>query len=308
MIEYDAHDWRTHLFDIKGSMVREIMGRVLTCVVWATGVVAFHHFVHPVSVPSTVHSLVGVALGLLLVFRTNASYDRFWEGRRLWGGIVNETRNLARASRALLRDDPELYRSLVRWTVAFAYASMHRLRGTSGLGSTTDLPPGEVEAVEKAQHVPLAIAVRMSALLTEARDRGRISDYLLAMLDQNVQLLIDYLGACERIHSTPLPFVYVVHLRRALILYCFTLPLALVGEYGWAAIIDTLLVSYVFFGIEEIGVEIEDPFGLDANDLPLEDICAKIESNLVALLPVPLATPSGLDGRSGTTASSMTPA
>jgi len=196
----------------------------------------------------------------------------------------------------------------VRWTVAFAYATMHHLRGTSGLGTTTDLPPREVEAVREAPHVPLAIATRISALLCEARDQGRISDYLLAMLDQNVQLLVDYLGACERIHTTPLPFVYVVHLRRALILYCFTLPLALVGEYGWAAIIDTLLVAYLFFGIEEIGVEIEDPFGLDANDLPLENICAKIESNLVALLPDSMAAPSGPDGRADVATPSAAPA
>jgi putative membrane protein len=192
--------------------------------------------------------------------------------------------------------------------VAFTYASMHQLRGTSGMGTPTDLPPREVEAVRGAQHVPLAIATRISELLVEARDRGRISDYLLAMLDQNVQMLTDYLGACERIHSTPLPFVYVVHLRRALILYCFTLPLALVGEYGWAAIVDTLMVSYVFFGIEEIGVEIEDPFGLDANDLPLEGICAKIEANLVALLPGPMANPSAADGRADLAAPAAAPA
>jgi putative membrane protein len=103
-------------------------------------------------------------------------------------------------------------------------------------------------------------------------------------LDQNVQLLIDYLGGCERIHKTPLPFAYVVHLRRALILYCFTLPFALVESFGWGTILDTLLVAYVFFGIEEIGVEIENPFGQDDNDLPLERICATIEQNLQALL------------------------
>ena len=192
--------------------------------------------------------------------------------------------------------------------MAFAYASMHQLRGTSGLGTTTGLPTREVEAMRGAPHVPLAVATRISALLVEARDKGRISDYLLTMLDHNLQLLVDSLGACERIHGTPLPFVYVVHLRRALILYCFTLPLALVGEYGWAAIIDTLLVAYVFFGIEEIGVEIEDPFGLDANDLPLEAICAKIEANLVALLPDTGATPSGADGRVDAAAPCAVPA
>lgn len=286
MIDYDAHDWRGHLLEIRGSMVREIMGRVLTCVVWASALVAFDQWVRPLSIPSTAHSLVGLALGLLLVFRTNASYDRFWEGRKLWGGIVNETRNLARVSRALLREDPKLYADLVSWTAVFPYSCMHRLRGTSGTPPVADrLPPEEVAAAMGSRNVPLAVATRLSELLVEARDRGLISDYLLAMLDQNLQLLIDYLGGCERIHRTPLPFVYVVHLRRALLLYCFTLPFALMRDFGWASIAVTLFVAYIFFGIEEIGVEIEDPFGLDVNDLPLEEICDRIEGDLLALVP-----------------------
>lgn len=285
MIQYDAHDWLSHLLDVKGSMLREIVGRVLVCVAWSAVVVCFHKVVWPVAVPSTVHNLVSVALGLLLVFRTNASYDRFWEGRRMWGGIVNETRNLARGARVYLKDDPALLGEVVRWTVAFAYASMHSLRGTAGIGPVgASLPEPEVTAVLGAQHVPLAVATRISRKLDEARARGLITDILQAALDQNVQLLIDYLGACERIHKTPLPFAYVVHLRRALILYCFTLPFALVETFGWGTILDTLLVTYVFFGIEEIGVEIEDPFGQDDNDLPLEQICETIEQNLRALL------------------------
>jgi ion channel-forming bestrophin family protein len=285
MIDYDAHEWMSHLFDIKGSMVREIIGRVAASVVWAAAVVTFHKYMMPVAVPSTVHSLVGVALGLLLVFRTNASYDRFWEGRRLWGSIVNESRNLARATRIALAGDPASVGSVVRWTVAFSYATMNSLRGKAGVGPIGDeLPPGEVEAVLSAQHAPLAIASRISRTLADARARGLVSDYVWMALDQNVQLLIDYLGGCERIHKTPLPFAYVVHLRRALILYCFTLPFALVGDFGWGAILDTLLVAYVFFGVEEIGVEIENPFGHDDNDLPLERICETIEKNLLAMI------------------------
>ena len=285
MIDYDVHDWGSHLLDVKGSMVREIVGRVLTCVVWSALVVGYDKFVTPVSVPSTVHTLVGTALGLLLVFRTNASYDRFWEGRRMWGGIVNETRNLARAACVHLKDDPALLGEVVRWTVAWAYAAMHSLRGRSDIGPVAArLPSPEVEAAIGAQHTPLAVATRLSQTLNEARARGLITDYIQVALDQNVQLLIDYLGACERIRKTPLPFAYVVHLRRALILYCFTLPFALVKDFGWGTILDTLLVTYVFFGIEEIGVEIEDPFGEDDNDLPLEGICATIEQNLLGLL------------------------
>ena len=286
MIEYDAHDWRGHLLDIKGSMVREILARVLVCVVWSALVVAVHKYIWPIGISSTVHSLVGVALGLLLVFRTNASYDRFWEGRKLWGGIVNECRNLSRASRSLLKGDPQLYEALIHWTSAFTYASMHRLRNTEGLGPAASLlPRDEVDAVLAAGNVPLAVSIRMNECLVQAQDRGLISDYLLGALDQNIQLLIDYLGGCERIHRTPLPFVYVVHLRRALLLYCFTLPFALVTEFGWAAVADTFGVAYIFFGIEEIGVEIEDPFGLDANDLPLLEICDRIHADLIALLP-----------------------
>ena len=103
-------------------------------------------------------------------------------------------------------------------------------------------------------------------------------------LEHCVQRLIDYIGSCERIRSTPMPFAYMVHLRRALILYCYTLPLALAETYGWATIVATLLISYVFFGIEEIGVEIEDPFGNDENDLPLEKLCELIDRNLQGLL------------------------
>ncbi len=286
MIDYNAHDWRSHLFDIEGSMVKEIIGRVSICVAWSAAVVAFHVYVWPIDTPGVIHSYLGLVLGLLLVFRTNASYDRFWEGRRQWGSIVNESRNLARASRVYLKEAPVIQAEVVRWTVAFAYATMHSLRGNRiTFGSVEKSLPGrERAAMFATPHVPLAIATRMSGLLAKARDDGLISDYLLATLDQNVQLLIDYMGACERIHKTPLPFPYVVHLRRSLILYCYTLPFALVDSFGWRAVLATLFVAYTFFGIEEIGVEIEDPFGRDDNDLPLERICGTIERDLLSLI------------------------
>src|SRR4029077_14654796 len=121
------------------------------------------------------------------------------------------------------------------------------------------LPAAEVAAVLEAPHVPAAAALRITENLVEARDRGTISDIVLTTIDANVQQLIDYLGACERIKKTPLPFVYVVHLRRTLVLYCFTLPFAVVELYGWWTILVSLFTSYMFFGIEEIGVEIENP-------------------------------------------------
>lgn len=286
MIDYDPHDWWSHFWDVKGSMVREIMGRVVLLTLWALLVVVVFEFLGlSIAIPLSIHGLVGVALGMLLVFRTNASYDRFWEGRKLWGGIVNECRNLARGLSVHLASEPALRDEALRWAIAWPYTAMSNLRGEKSLGAAARLlSPDEAEATLSAEHVPLAVACRLTAFLKEARDRGVISDYVMTALDQNVQALMDYIGGCERIHKTPLPFAYMVHVRRALVLYCFALPFALVSDFGWEAIPVSTVVAYVFFGIEEIGVEIEDPFGLDDNDLPLESICQTIDANLEAFI------------------------
>ncbi len=292
MVDYDPHRWWSYFHYLRGSMVREIVARVMVCVLWAAGVAAFHFHVRPVGLPATVHTLAGISLSLLLVFRTNSSYDRFWEGRKLWGGIVNETRNLARAAEVFLRAEPALFEALVRWTAVFPYSAAGALRGKVDLGPVAaTLPREQVEGVLGAQHAPLAVARRMTAVLDEGRRRSLYPEYVQMQLDQNVQLLIDYLGGCERIHKTPVPFAYVMHLRRALILYCYTLPFALLEPMGWLTVLATFIVAYVFFGIEEIGVEIEDPFGHDDNDLPLDRICETIRANLLALLPTPPLTP-----------------
>ena len=285
MVNYDPHDWTSHLFDIEGSLVREIIGRVTACVVWATVVTLMQSYgprwFDVLTIPETAHALIGGSLGLLLVFRTNASYDRFWEGRKLWGGIVNTTRNLARQAAAWLSTDREMANETIRWTIAFAYGTMKQLRGTSDLGPVMrDLPASKTQAVLASKHVPLAVLRQMTELVLASRQRDMIDSHQLQSLDQNLQLLGDYCGGCERIRSTPLPFAYAVHLRRALMGFCFTLPLALVEKFGLITIPATLAIAYTLFGMEEIGVEIEDPFGDDTNDLPLESICNSIELNL----------------------------
>lgn len=286
MIEYDSHVWRDHLFDIKGSMVRQISLRVMVCVAWSVVVTAVHMKTSwKLDIPVTGHTLITVALGLLLVFRTNASYDRFWEGRKLWGAIVNDTRNLARGASVQLAGSRELLTQLVQWTIAFPYAAMYRLRGQAGLGPiAAELEKEEVQSVLSATHPPLAVTQRMSGLLLEARQQGMISDFVQMTLDRHVANLIDSIGGCERIHNTPLPFAYVVHLRRALIVHCFTMPFALLEPFHWLTIPATLLIAYMLYGIEEIGIETEDPFGEDDNDLPLDSICQGIERNLKGVL------------------------
>jgi putative membrane protein len=146
-----------------------------------------------------------------------------------------------------------------------------------------DLPADACRRTLAASHLPTAVGIEITNALRDARDSGVIGDYLMTAIDQNTQQLIDYIGGCERIHKTPIPFAYMVHVRRALILYCISLPLAIAGEFGWLTVPITFLVCYVFIGIEEIGVEIEDPFGDDDNDLPLEAICQSIERDLLDL-------------------------
>lgn len=290
MIKYDTHKWLDQFFNIRGSLLREISARVFLCAAWSVAVVLFHLHVSPIGLPSTVHTLVGVAFGLLLVFRTNSSYDRFWEGRKLWGGIVNETRNLIRASEAYLVHAPEVRREIGIWMLGFVYASMHDLRGKKDIGPAAELiSADELKKALDSHHPALYCAKKISLILQKAKTDRLISDWEQINIDQNVQLLIDYLGGCERIHKTPLPFAYVVHLRRALFIYCFTLPFVLINTAQiWITPFETLFLAYVFFGIEEIGVEIEDPFGVDENDLPLEEICDSIQRNTRSLLSVPL--------------------
>ncbi len=292
MMKYDPHDWLNHLFDIRGSLLKEISGRVMTCVGWSIAVVGIHMYRDltgfDVVMSSVPHALIGPALSLLLVFRTNASYDRFWEGRKLWGTIVNESRNLGRAVSVMLSGNPALANDTLRWAIVFPWTAARQLRGLAPEGPHLDaLDSGEAALVTTSRQPWLVAARQVTTRLQAARTAGLLSDIQFQYADQNVQILVDSMGACQRIHNTPLPYAYMVHLRRALIIYAYTLPIALVESFGAWAVLVTLLISYTLFGIEEIGVEIEDPFGDDENDLPLSDICATIEADLREMLAHP---------------------
>ncbi len=280
MISYDPIRWRDHFFDLRGSMLREILYRVGFCVLVSIAAVGLDSRGVHLHLSDRPHLLIGPALFLLLVFRTNAANERYWEGRRAWGQIVNSGRNLVRKASALLGTRPALVDGIAEWTIAFCWATRDHLRGERGLGPSPALPPDELAAALAAPHVALAAAARATALILAGQREGLLSDIQQVALDADAQALIDHLGACERIRSTPLPYAYVVHLRRALLIYCTTLPFTLLATFGAYTPIITLLVAYVLMGIEEIGVEIESPFGDAHNDLPLDNICAGIEATL----------------------------
>lgn len=292
MVEYNPKRWSPQLLAVRGSIAPKIILRVALVVLWSAGVVLIHKHVRHIEIPPTVHTLVGLALGLLLVFRTNSSYERFWEGRKSWGRIINSSRNIARTASSLLKTQRATLELILLWTAAFPYASMNSLRRTRGLGPIESrLPPAAVAEVLAAAHVPLAVAQQISLVLARHRSDGTFAERCIIYLDDMVRRLVDEIGECERIQNTPLPFAYVVHLRRALVLYLTTLPFVLVDPFGWLTTLCMLLISYVLLGIDEIGVEIENPFGTDSNDLPIESFCSGVEKIILESIPPPPAAP-----------------
>jgi putative membrane protein len=226
--------------------------------------------------------MIGVALGLLLVFRTNASFDRWWEGRKLLGGIVNRTRDLARQLVAFVpadsRPDADVSVRLLNTFFAVAIQGLRDERDLAVLGDLlTAEERAELEPVKTRATVVLTwISKRIDRLTRE----GKLSDARLLAMDTNLTALVDYHSGCERIVRTPIPFAYAQHIKLFVTLFCFTVPFAIVDAMKSYTPVAAAIFAFALFGIDEIGVEIEDPFGYDDNDLPIERIAATIKSSM----------------------------
>lgn len=232
---------------------------------------------------------VGGFLALLLVLRTNAGYERWWEARKLWGGIVNQSRNLAIKGLAYGPEDIEWRRRFIGWSAAFCHAARLSLRGQRAAEDLERvLGPDDAQALLAAQHMPSEVASRLAELLREARRDGRLDDFAFLEVDRERAALIDHVGGCERILKTPLPRVHSIKLRRFILLYMLGLPFAIGSPSISLMAVATVLVGYPLFAIDRIGQELESPFATDrASHLPLDLVCRTIEGNLMALLPEP---------------------
>ena len=223
------------------------------------------------------HTLVGVALGLLLVFRTNASYDRYWEGRRLVGFMVNRTRDLARQVASYV-EDPDARAAIARYIPAFYWASAQTLRKRAELGPLeAHLTADERRALAGVTHRGPVITEWIGRRLRGEAAAGRLSEQRLQAMDANLTAFNDALGGAERILKTPIPFAYAQHIKIFVVLFCFTAPFAMADAMGWVTPPAVALLALALFGVDEIGVEIEEPFGDDPNDLPLDAIGQGIE-------------------------------
>lgn len=296
MIVKDKVSWVRLLFHFKGSSFVETWPRILTVTVVAVIVtyVELYYNLQEYTLTTTPFTLIGVALGIFLGFRNNASYDKFWEGRKLWGTLVNTSRSLTRQALFVIdssHDCEELQRFrevFVKRVIAFSHALRCHLRNEDPAEEIKKfLLPEDQASVLEATHRPLAILQQLGRDLAVARNRRWLHELSFPFMDAQLNELSNILGACERIKNTPIPFSYSVLIHRIVASYCLFLPFGLVETTGVLTPIVVLLISYAFLELDAIGDEIDNPFGLQPNDLPLAAISRNIEINLLELINNP---------------------
>ena len=311
MIVRPRPSWIGLLFARRGSLMPRIAGQLLFVFVLSCAVVLAHgqFFTWKVTLTAAPFSLMGVALAIFLGFRINASYDRYWEARKLWGGVLIETRNLARQALTVIAPaagaaprppaveagptspqeiDTDV-RAFVLGLAGFAASLRNQLRvmpADSGLHAL--LPAPLVARLPGLRHAPQAVGLWLGRQLQDWRAQERLPPALALGMEQSLDRLMGLLGGCERIANTPLPFTYSVILHRSAYCYCFLLPFGLVDSIGWMTPLVVGFVSYTFFALESLSDEIEEPFGVQPNDLALDALVAGIESSLREMLGDPL--------------------
>ncbi len=280
MKNYDPKSW-FHLFTHDYS--RAIFAKLIQGMVYLalyTGILAFVFHYFEISYPGTtaVHSIMGIVLGFFLVFRSNGAYDRWWEGRKTWGALVNNSRNLAIKFAVMLPASHKDRQQITDCISAYPKTLKEHLRN--------GVPEEEVAKLRTAlqldtiQHMPNAIAKRLVWFVNNLKKEGTIDAEQYRVLDNQVMSLTDITGVCERIRNTPIPYSYNLFLKKFIFVFLTTLPFAFLPTYGYWTIGISALLLYVLMSIELLAEEIEDPFGSDINDLPTDGLSVKIEENV----------------------------
>lgn len=296
MIVIEKATWLQILLKWRGTALKRVWMRVafVTFVAIVITIVDLRIETFHADLTTTPFTLIAVALGIFLGFRNNTSYDRFWEGRKLWGRLVNTSRTITREILTLVGPLPDgaatpeeaeelraLHRSLVRYVAAYVHCVRMHLRDEDPhLELSRLIPESDVEALREESNRPIAMLQTLGDRFRQAWLRGWVHDQHLPVLDRALTDLCDIQGGCERIKATPIPFSYTALIHRIVALYCLTLPFGVVHSIGAFTPVVVAVVSYAFFGLDAVGDEIEDPFGKDYNDLPLSALSTMIEINV----------------------------
>ena len=294
------------LLVVRGTPIQRIWKRLIA-VIAVAGLVTFLHESHEMfhqSMTEKPFALMGLALGIFLGFRNNTSYARFWEGRILWGRLVNTSRNFLRQVQTFVAPGDEskaaIHKELVHRIVGYVHLFRHFLREEKEWPEAASvMTADEIKVAKSRLNPPLSLIEKQGQRLRELWQEKKIDTYHLPELEESLNKFIDIQGACERIKNTPIPGSYNVLIHRLVACYVFALPFGLVDSTGPLTPAVVLLVAYAFLGIDAIGDEIEQPFGNDTNDLPLSALSNMIEINLRQGLgetdtPEPLVASNGV--------------
>ncbi|MCW3122664.1 MAG: rane protein [Flavipsychrobacter sp.] len=288
MINYNTNEKIRDLFQLrKADTVRKLLPLIILVCAYSALVVYVERIglqlpeTSPLKHFTTFHTLLGFVISMLLVFRTNTAYDRWWEGRRQWGSLVNCSRNMAIKVNGYLPDEDFRNRDFFKKIIPlFASALRKHLQAeTTRLALDTE-PHPEIPDFDTTRHLPSQVAVVISSKLTRLNKEGTISGEQLININADFTTLMDVCGACERIKNTPIPFSYRAFIKKFIFLYIITLPFGLAFTLHYMTVPIVGLAFYVLASLELIAEEIEDPFGKDDNDLPMEKMAGNIKKNV----------------------------
>jgi ion channel-forming bestrophin family protein len=285
MIVRERPNLATLFFILRGSILPKIIPQLLLVAGLSALVVLLHHM-FPGVVPSfsgAPIAIMGVTISIFLGFRNNACYDRWWEGRKWWGQMLVTTRSVARQTVFLdARGQGEARRRILCLIIAFGFAMVRYLRPQAASNAGLErLTPEDVITLQTSRNAPDLLLRKVSEEFSKLGQQGHITDVEFAMLDRSLTELAGVQGACERIRNTPVPFAYTLLLHRTAHIFCFILPFGFDDVLGWFTPLASAIMAYTFFGLDALGDELEEPFGNQPNNLPIDALARTIEINLL---------------------------
>jgi putative membrane protein len=291
MIIYKRKDWLPAIWHFHtGPTAQALIKRVLLVGLYVTIItIAELNYIdlRIKDTPSSFLQAMGILLSLLLIFRTNTAYDRFYEGRTAWGTLVNNCRNLALFFNAVLSKEDNDTRIFFAKTISnFPFALKNHLRESPGLDELDETEEGEERDLSHFDHVPAGISNQLWVKSETLYRQGVLSESQHINLNRYLGTMMDVCGICERIKSTPIPFSYNLFIKLFILVYVGILPFTIIEVYGYLTIPAVMLTSYILVGLELIGEEIEEPFGFERNDLPLNQLSQLIRVNTHDILQI----------------------
>ncbi len=287
MISYNTKDWFTFIFRFHKADTFRTLFPIMLAIGFYSGVIGYleveywklseKSYVRNITV---MHGMLGFVISLLLVFRTNTAYDRWWEGRKLWGSLVNNSRNLAIKLAVILEDekDRQFFRKMISSYASILHKHLSDVETSQQLFENLDL------TIDHHKHRPNQVAKMMFQKINDLYESKKMSGDQLIIINSEIQSFTDICGACERIKNTPIPYSYSAFIKKFIFFYVMTLPFGYSFSLGYYVAPVVVFIFYVLASLELIAEEIEDPFGNDENDLPTLKMAENIKKHVAELI------------------------